>query len=111
MYILLLVSFLFISFLSFAQSAVSDDPFGAPKLPHPLEIDKRRMFCDGALPRGRYGDSYSMWNIRARLAKQAQLCGPDPWSAVNFTTLADLCTAHGNPKGNMGGMVSVIFTF
>ena len=111
MYCLLLVFFLPFLLVSPVRSTLSDGPFGLPSDPGPLEIDTRRMFCDGNLPRGRYGNPLPVWNIRARLARTSGSCRPDAWSAANFTTLADLCTAHGNRRGNMGGMVKAKFLF
>ena len=70
----------------------SYDPFGVPANPHPLDIDMRRMFCKGELPQGQYGKTRIAFDLVTRMAKSA--CQPDAWSAANFTTLADLCTAH-----------------
>jgi len=65
---------------------------GYTSLSHSLDYTK--MFCNGKLPKKKFGLITMDWRPS------------DPqWSYKNFTSLADLCSVHGNPKGNMGGMV------
>ena len=91
--------------LIFPISAMLDDELGY--------IDYRRLFCPAELPRVPYGPintatwpyglSGAMYVIRDILREQN--CDYYDWSWMNFTSLADLCSAQGNPNGNMGGMV------
>ena len=72
-----------------------------------LPLPKERLFCDGDLPGGIYGDSERSWEIREGLKVVA--CGEwEPWCHWNFTDISDLCTIHGNPEGNYGGFVRYI---
>jgi len=95
MYLAMLTSFILWHILWYALpcfSVDSYDPFGRPARPHPLGIDMRRMFCKGELPPGQYGKTRIAYDLVTRIARSA--CHPEPWSAANFTTVADLCTAH-----------------
>ncbi|MCJ1248584.1 hypothetical protein MMC30_005802 [Trapelia coarctata] len=56
-------------------------------------LDYRKIFCNGDLPKKKFG--MITW-----FSKPVH----PQWSDKNFTSLAHLCSAHGNPKGNMGGM-------
>ncbi|MCJ1384363.1 hypothetical protein MMC17_007479 [Xylographa soralifera] len=68
-----------------------------------LPIPRDRLFCNGPLPPGIYGDEHRSWEIWEGLERIA--CGEySPWSAANFTDLSDLCTMRGNPEGNLGGI-------
>jgi hypothetical protein len=70
--------------------------------------DPHRMFCRGELPQGTYGEHFytagKERKMKTRLGKKRVTTN---WSAKNFTSLADLCTARGNPEGNMGGEVRI----
>ncbi|MCJ1294580.1 hypothetical protein MMC34_006138 [Xylographa carneopallida] len=67
-----------------------------------LPLPRERLFCDGDLPDGTYGDGDRSWQIREGLDLVA--CGEwEVWSRLNFTDISDLCTIHGNPEGNFGG--------
>jgi len=67
--------------------------------------DPHRIVCSGELPPGRYGESfYKEGKKRMMRMKLVQNRIAMNWSAKNFTSLADLCTARGNPEGNMGGV-------
>jgi len=63
-----------------------------------LALDYRKLFCRGDLPKHRFG--LITWHWRSR-DKQ--------FSYKDFTSLADLCSAHGNPRGNLGGTVRNLF--
>ena len=70
--------------------------------------DPHRMFCRGELPPGKYGESfYTEGKERRMKMKLGKMRVAMNWSAKNFTSLADLCTARGNPNGNMGGVVRI----
>ena len=71
--------------------------------PHPLGIDYTQMFCRGELPEGNYGEPRVAWSIMTR--KQVTAVGWENWNKHNFSSLADLCSAHGNSEGNLGGTV------
>jgi hypothetical protein len=58
-------------------------------------LDYSKIFCDGDLPKNPFGQFGNGWTPQERL-----------WSQLNFTSVVDLCSAYGNPKGNMGGVVS-----
>ncbi|MCJ1292862.1 hypothetical protein MMC34_004415 [Xylographa carneopallida] len=78
-------------------------PPSSANFPSRLPLPRDRLFCAGPLPPGTYGGTLPAQAIRYKLASLA--CGDKaPWSAANFTDLADLCTVGGNPEGNMGGM-------
>jgi hypothetical protein len=63
------------------------------------------MICAGPLPPGKYGPSFRKGEPPKSIFGEYG-SGKD-WSAKNFTGLADLCTANGNPQGNMGGIVRI----
>ena len=92
MYLSLLTSYLLWLVLWYALPGFANEPFDRPQRPHPLGIDSRKMFCEGELPAGRYGETRMAFDIRTRFMREA--CYPEPWSAANFTDLNDLCTAH-----------------
>ena len=76
-------------------------------------IDYRRLFCPAELPKFPYGPSpVAAWpygltgtSYMIRDILREEHCDYDDWSWRNFTTLTDLCSAQGNPNGNMGGSV------
>jgi hypothetical protein len=76
-------------------------------------VDLDGMFCNGPLPSGQYGKSFIAKGPGARIAKERleNGIGAMKWSAENFTSLAHLCTAHGNLNGNMGGIVRISTPF
>ena len=57
-------------------------------------LDYTKMFCRGDLPKRKFGLFTMNWSMSNK-----------QWSNMNFRSLAHLCTAHGNPKGNLGGVV------
>jgi len=65
----------------------------------------QRMFCGGPLPPGNYGVSFNTEGEKRKMRMKLErgVVGVN-WSAKNFTSLADLCTIHGRPDGNMGGL-------
>ena len=84
-------------------------PPSSANFPSRLPLPRDRLFCAGPLPPGTYGGTLPAQAIRYKLASLA--CGDKaPWSAANFTDLADLCTVGGNPEGNMGGMVRLFLS-
>jgi hypothetical protein len=88
MYALLLPLCLFFS------TQVLIRPVLATRPNYSMALDYSKIFCNGHLPKRTFGvitKNWSFYNQR--------------WSHLNFTSLADLCSAHGNPKGNMGGKV------
>jgi len=89
MYPLLLVLCLFFS----AQVLIQ--PIHATRSHYRMVLDYSKVFCTGPLPKRTFGEITQNWSIYNTR-----------WSHLNFTSLADLCSAHGNPQGNMGGMVS-----
>ncbi|MCJ1437518.1 hypothetical protein MMC27_006905 [Xylographa pallens] len=62
-----------------------------------------QLFCPEDLPVGMYGDPEENRGMRHAF----ELVGHTwyGWSSLNFTSLAHLCSADGNQKGNMGGRV------
>jgi hypothetical protein len=92
-----------ISFVALFRLSLAAYEDSNPRETPNLDLDMRRMFCHGSLPHGKYGRSVPSWDVRRTF--RAMACGPQDWSALNFTTLADLCTEHGNPDGNYGGAV------
>ena len=76
-------------------------------------IDYRRLFCPAELPKFPYGVSeIATWPyglsgaaFMIRDILRDEHCDYDEWSWRNFTSLTDLCSAQGNPNGNMGGVV------
>jgi hypothetical protein len=94
-----------ISFFTFFCLNIATDDDWPPENEYFVGHEWSRMFCLGRLPEGRYGLTEPSWSIRS--AFKDMPCGPQAWSALNFTTLADLCTKHGNKKGNYGGAVRI----
>ena len=62
-----------------------------------------QLFCPEDLPVGIYGDPEENRGMRQAF----ELVGHTwyGWSSLNFTSLAHLCSANGNQRGNMGGRV------
>ncbi len=88
MYALLLPLCLFFS------TQVLIRPVLATRPNYSMALDYSKIFCNGHLPKRAFGVITENWSIYDQ-----------QWSHLNFTSLADLCSAHGNPKGNMGGKV------
>ena len=97
---------LLISFLLplIVYNMVQASPGPPPNEFRPLRMPPDRMFCRGPLPEFKYGETWTSWSVRDSLGLIA--CDYLEWSKLNFTDLTDLCTAHGNIEGNMGGMVA-----
>ena len=76
----------------------SADANGVGRTSLSLSLDYRKVFCNGDLPRGKYGVFTFEWKPKVpRLSHK------------NFTSLADLCSAHGNPKANLGAVVRKLY--
>jgi len=88
MYRFLLLLFLYLSTQSFIGQVY------ATGYHYSMTLDYSKVFCNGAVPRRIFGEITERWNPN-----------DNHWSHLNFTSLADLCSAHGNPRGNMGGKV------
>lgn len=59
-----------------------------------LALDYGKLFCRGNLPKHNYGLFTRNWRSRDK-----------KFTHSDFTSLADLCSVHGNPRGNLGGIV------
>ncbi|MCJ1251241.1 hypothetical protein MMC30_008472 [Trapelia coarctata] len=57
-----------------------------------MNLDYSKIFCNGDVPKRIFGEITKHWNPN-----------DNHWSHLNFTSLAHLCSVHGNPLGNMGG--------
>jgi hypothetical protein len=79
--------------------------FVAVLLQPTIALEDRLMYCVGSLPKGDYGLSFLAEETRKKLELFRPLQPHLFWSARNFTRLSDLCTADGNPNGNLGGRV------
>lgn len=74
--------------------------------------DLATLFCPADLPPGEYGlaswlgdKAYSIERDIDRMAAGFQSTSRKTWSRLNFTSLTDLCSWDGNPKGNLHGAV------
>jgi len=95
-----LVAFFYL-FWYIISPAYATPPSGHASRASSILIDWSRMFCRGELPEGSYGETRFAMSIKTRMEVIA--CSIDNWNKANFSSLADLCTAHGNPMGNLGG--------
>ena len=94
-FVLLIFNFLLnVSFAIFNTGPSSPDEAGPPE---PVPDD--RLFCLDQLPLNKYGETEEKKGYRDSFLPVKD------WSYMNFTSLADLCSARGNPEANMGGIV------
>ena len=83
--------------VSFAVFGPGRPSLDEPDPPEPATDN--RLFCLGQLPLDRYGETEEKRGYRDSFLPVKN------WSYLNFTSLADLCSARGNPVANMGGIV------
>ena len=72
---------------------------GLDEVGPPEHVTDDRLFCLDQLPLNRYGET------EEKRAYRDSFLPVKNWSYMNFTSLADLCSARGNPEANMGGIV------